>query len=112
MFSLLSSNSTASRFFLEHVHPDVDWTAMGVDYPLAGHWTSRDEFLKDAFEKMHAILDDNGLQLDVQGIYQAARVNEENGGEDEGYAIVELKARGKCKNGGSPVFLRVVRTNI
>ena len=63
---------------------------MGIDYPLAGHWHSREEFLRSAYEKLHSILDEDGLVLDVVDVH--------GGGIDE-WAVVELKGRGRCRNG-------------
>ncbi|KAG0644043.1 hypothetical protein HOY80DRAFT_1031595 [Tuber brumale] len=89
-FALLSRRSTFKTFFDEHVSATVDWTAMGVDYPLAGHWHSREGFLRSAYEKLHSILDENGLVLDVVDVH---------GGGLYEWAVVELKGRGRCRNG-------------
>ncbi|PWW80280.1 hypothetical protein C7212DRAFT_362111 [Tuber magnatum] len=89
-FALLSQRSTFKAFFDEHVSETVDWKAMGVDYPLAGHWCSRQEFLRCAYDKLHSVLDDDGLVLDVVDVH--------GGGTDE-WAVVELKGRGRCRNG-------------
>ena len=63
---------------------------MGIDYPLAGHWHSREEFLRSAYEKLRSILDEDGLVLDIVDVH--------GGGVDE-WAVVELKGRGRCRNG-------------
>ena len=72
--------------FFEHVAADVDWTVMGT-HPLAGHYTSKADFIAGTFAKLGKVLP-NGAQLHVDELIVTGDV-----------AIVELHSEATAKNG-------------
>lgn len=81
------SNGNPDRFFAR-VSPDVDWELMGR-HPLAGRFTSLDEWKAKALQPINAVLKEP-LRLKVRNII---------GGGDQEWAVVELFADATCKNG-------------
>jgi len=72
--------------FFSHVADDVDWIVMGT-HPLAGHYTSKSDFIAGTFAKLGKVLP-NGAQLHVDGLFI-----------DNDTAIVELHSEATAKNG-------------
>ena len=72
--------------FFDHVADDVDWTVEGT-HPLAGHYTSKQDFIAHTFARLNRILP-GGTQLHVQGILI-----------DGDRAAVELRSLATAKNG-------------
>jgi uncharacterized protein len=72
--------------FFEHVAEDVDWVVMGT-HPLAGHYTSKADFIAGTFAKLGKVLP-KGAQLHVDNLIV---VNDA--------AIVELHSDATAKNG-------------
>lgn len=72
--------------FFEHVADDVDWTVEGT-HPLAGHYSSKKDFLAGTFEKLAKVLPE-GAQLATRNVLV-----------DGDWAIVELRSRATAKNG-------------
>jgi ketosteroid isomerase-like protein len=72
--------------FFSHVADDVDWIVMGI-HPLAGHYTSKSDFIAGTFAKLGKVLP-NGAQLHVDGLFI-----------DNDTAIVELHSEATAKNG-------------
>lgn len=72
--------------FFNNVSPEVDWTVMGT-HPLAGRYTSRDEFRQATFERLTPCLEDP-IRLSL--------VNVLVDGDD---AAVELRAISKARSG-------------
>jgi uncharacterized protein len=64
IFSYLEAGS-GDRFF-EHVSDNVDWTVQGT-HPLAGRYTSKQDFRIHTFDRLNKILPE-GAQLRVQHI--------------------------------------------
>lgn len=92
MFNSLAEGSSGSKQFLhDHVANDVDWTVEG-HHPLAGHYTSKDAFVKATFGRLERIMREPGLRLVVENVVR---------GTEDGFAVVELKAVAVCKNGRS-----------
>jgi len=84
IFSYLESGS-GDQFF-EHVADNVDWTVQGT-HPLAGHYTSKQDFISHTFARLNKILP-GGTQLQVQNILI-----------DENWVVVELQSLATAKNG-------------
>ena len=59
IFSHLASGD--GKKFFEHVADDVDWTVEGT-HPLAGHYRSKAEFRRMAFDSTIAIVGSAGLR--------------------------------------------------
>jgi ketosteroid isomerase-like protein len=72
--------------FFDHVAEDVDWIVMGT-HPLAGHYTSKTDFIAGTFAKLGKVLP-NGAQLRVDNLIVQDDV-----------AIVELHSEAIAKNG-------------
>jgi ketosteroid isomerase-like protein len=72
--------------FFDHVAEDVDWIVMGT-HPLAGHYTSKADFIAGTFAKLGKVLP-NGAQLRVDNLIVQDDV-----------AIVELHSEAIAKNG-------------
>jgi ketosteroid isomerase-like protein len=72
--------------FFEHVAADVDWIVMGT-HPLAGHYTSKADFIAGTFAKLGKVLP-TGTQLHVDNLIV-----------DGDVAIVELHSEATAKNG-------------
>ncbi|OTA66623.1 hypothetical protein K449DRAFT_430937 [Hypoxylon sp. EC38] len=86
IFSHLAASD--SQAFYAHVDDDVDLTLMG-SHVLAGHY-DKASFMR-ALGRINSIFD-GPVKLHVQSII---------GGEIEEWAIIELVAEAKCKNGYS-----------
>jgi ketosteroid isomerase-like protein len=84
IFAHLEAGS-GDRFF-EHVADNVDWTVKGT-HPLAGHYTSKQDFRAHTFERLNRILP-GGAQLHVQNVLIAGD-----------WAIVELRSHATTRNG-------------
>ncbi|WP_028584861.1 nuclear transport factor 2 family protein [Desulfogranum mediterraneum] len=84
IFSHLESGD-ADGFFA-HVHPRVDWTVMG-SHPLAGHYTSREEFRQKTFQRLTPCLT-APVRLSLEHLYL-----------DGNTATVELRALSQAKAG-------------
>ena len=65
--------------FFAHVAEDVDWTVQGT-HPLAGHYTSKQDFHAHTFARLNKILP-GGTQLHVEQVFT-----------DGDWAIVELRS--------------------
>jgi len=76
---------SGDRFFA-HVAEDVDWTVQGT-HPLAGHYTSKQDFHTHTFARLNKILP-GGTQLHVEQVFT-----------DGDWAIVELRSLATAKNG-------------
>jgi ketosteroid isomerase-like protein len=72
--------------FFEHVADDVDWTVEGT-HPLAGHYSSKKDFLAGTFEKLAKVLPE-GAQLATRNVLV-----------DGDWAIIELHSKATAKNG-------------
>ena len=72
--------------FFSHVADDVDWIVMGT-HPLAGHYTSKSDFIAGTFAKLGKVLP-NGAQLHVDSLIV-----------DGDVAIVELHSEATARNG-------------
>lgn len=72
--------------FFEHVAADVDWIVMGT-HPLAGHYTSKADFIAGTFAKLGKVLP-TGAQLHVDNLIV-----------DGDVAIVELHSEATARNG-------------
>lgn len=84
IFTGLENGDGAS--FFEHVADKVDWTVEGT-HPLAGHYSSKADFIAGTFAKLGKVLP-NGAQLVVEHVI----VNDD-------YAVVELHSMATAKNG-------------
>jgi hypothetical protein len=67
---------------------DVHRTVMG-HHPLAGHYTSKEGFVRATFARLAAIMREP-LRLVLENVV---------GGGHEDQAVVELRAMAVCKNG-------------
>jgi hypothetical protein len=72
--------------FFEHVDDKVDWIVEGT-HPLAGHYTSKSDFLAGTFAKLAKVLP-QGAQLVVENLLVK---------DDQ--AVVELHSLATAKNG-------------
>ena len=72
--------------FFAHVAEDVEWTVQGT-HPLAGHYTSKQDFHAHTFARLNKILP-GGTQLHVEQVFT-----------DGDWAIVELRSLATAKNG-------------
>lgn len=63
LFGALARPETTSQFF-ERVADNVDWTVQGT-HPIAGHFTSKKDFLAATFDRLTALMRD-GTQLEVR----------------------------------------------
>jgi uncharacterized protein len=84
IFQHLEAGS-GERFF-EHVSENVDWTVEGT-HPLAGHYTSKQDFQIHTFDRLNKILPE-GAQLRVQHIWV-----------DGDWAVVELRSHATAITG-------------
>ena len=84
IFKGLEDGDGAALF--THVADDVDWTVMGT-HPLAGRYTSKNDFTTNTFVKLGKILP-GGVQLHVENVFI-----------DGDVAIVELYSKATAKNG-------------
>jgi uncharacterized protein len=84
VFKGLETGDGAS--FFEHVADDVDWTVEGT-HPLAGHYTSKADFIAGTFDKLAKVLPE-GAQLVVENLVVK---------DDQ--AVVELHSLATAKNG-------------
>jgi ketosteroid isomerase-like protein len=84
IFAHLESGS-GDQFF-QHVSDDVDWTVEGT-HPLAGHYTSKQDFVAHTFARLNKILP-GGTQLHVQNVLT-----------DGDWAAVELRSHATARNG-------------
>ncbi|KAI2466591.1 hypothetical protein F4781DRAFT_349824 [Annulohypoxylon bovei var. microspora] len=76
-----------SEAFYAHVADDVDWTVMG-SHAIAGRY-NKATFKSEALARIYGIFD-GPVKLHVRSII---------GGEVEEWAVIELSAEAKCKNG-------------
>ena len=72
--------------FFEYVSENVDWTVEGT-HPLAGHYTSKQDFIAHTFARLNKILP-GGTQLHVESTLV-----------DGDRAVVELRSLATAKNG-------------
>src|SRR5436190_2250352 len=72
--------------FFDHVADEVDWTVMGT-HPLAGHYTSKADFIAGTFAKLGKVLP-RGAQLHVENVFVENDV-----------AVVELHSEATARNG-------------
>lgn len=84
IFKHLEAGS-GDRFFA-HVADDVDWTVQGT-HPLAGRYTSKQDFRAHTFARLNKILS-GGAQLHVQQVFT-----------DGNWAIVELRSMATAMSG-------------
>jgi ketosteroid isomerase-like protein len=63
LFSTLQSRDTQPQFWVR-VAEDVDWTVEGT-HTLAGHYRSKQEFIKATFERLDGVLQ-GGTKLNVE----------------------------------------------
>jgi hypothetical protein len=84
VFKGLETGDGAS--FFEHVADDVDWIVEGT-HPLAGHYTSKADFIAGTFDKLGKVLPE-GAQLVVENLIVK---------DDQ--AVVELHSLATAKNG-------------
>ena len=84
IFSHLEAGS-GDKFF-EHVADHVDWTVEGT-HPLAGHYTSKQDFRAHTFARLNKILQ-GGTQLHIENVLT-----------DRDWAVVELRSYATAKNG-------------
>jgi uncharacterized protein len=54
--------------FFDSVTEDVHWTVMGT-HPLAGVYNSKDDFLKNTFERLSRLLKERPVVMKVDHIY-------------------------------------------
>ena len=73
----------------KHVRDDVDWTVQGT-HPLAGRYTSLQDFQQATFGRLAKIMKDPGIRLKVKNVI---------GGGDQAWSNVELYAEAECLNG-------------
>ncbi len=78
LFGYLADPETRGAFF-EHVADDVQWKVMGT-HPLAGTYTSKDDFLAKTFGRLDPLMR-NEVRLAIVGVHLAAD-----------FAIAELRA--------------------
>jgi uncharacterized protein len=72
--------------FFKHVHDKVDWTVEGT-HPLAGHYTSKADFVAGTFAKLGKVLP-HGAQLVVENVIV-----------QDSQAVVELHSMATARNG-------------
>jgi len=84
LFSHLENNQ--GKNFFSQVSEDVDWTVMGT-HPLAGHYTSKTDFLRHTFERLNGVLKE-GVVLKVNEIHCAGNI-----------ATVEMRSLSTANNG-------------
>jgi ketosteroid isomerase-like protein len=72
--------------FFKHVHDNVDWTVEGT-HPLAGHYTSKADFVAGTFAKLGKVLP-HGAQLVVENVIV-----------QDSQAVVELHSMATARNG-------------
>jgi uncharacterized protein len=72
--------------FLAAVHDDVDWTVMGT-HPLAGHYTSKADFVAATYERLKRILVGDSM-MTITSVLMAGET-----------AIVEMRGRATAKSG-------------
>ncbi len=87
--------------FYENVADDVSWTVMG-SHALSGHFPDKKTFLSTSAGPIVAVID-GPLNLQVRRVI---------GGETEDWAVIELLADAKCKNGRCLPLIRVSRTGL
>lgn len=74
--------------FYAHVADDVDWTVMGT-HALSGHYPNKATFMAESLTRIGGVLD-GPMKLQVKSVI---------GGETEEWAVIELAAEARCKNG-------------
>ncbi|KAI1335923.1 hypothetical protein F5Y15DRAFT_419380 [Xylariaceae sp. FL0016] len=74
--------------FYAHVADDVDWTVMGT-HALSGHYGDKATFMARSLARIGGVLD-GPMKLEVKSVI---------GGESEAWAVVEMVAEARCKNG-------------
>ncbi len=87
IFKNMESGNYGAMF--ERVSPNVDWTVMGT-HPLAGRYTTREDFSNQTFGRLAKIMKEPGIKLMVRNVI---------GGGEQAWAVVELVAKAECKNG-------------
>jgi ketosteroid isomerase-like protein len=73
--------------FLQHVADNVSWTATGIDNPLGGHYTSKQEVGAKIFGRIIPKMA-TALTAKVTNVLTAGA-----------WAVVELKSQGRSKGG-------------
>ncbi|KAF4618381.1 hypothetical protein G7Y89_g14921 [Cudoniella acicularis] len=86
IFTHLTNNNPTA--FYAHVSDDANWTVMG-SHILSAHYTTKASFLSSSLARISAVID-GGLNLKIVSII---------GGETEEWAVVEMLADARCKNG-------------
>jgi hypothetical protein len=91
--------------FFANIIENVSWTVTGTAHPLAGHWTSKDQFYKDSWTRIGKVLEEP-MQLSVMSVIIEPEEGEGKG--LRGKAVVELVGvGGVLRNGMSKTsFLR------
>lgn len=74
--------------FYKNVAEDVHWTVMGT-HALSGSYNSKSSFLSTSASRITAVLD-GPIKLEIRSVI---------GGEVEEWAVIEMVANAKCKNG-------------
>lgn len=86
IFAHLTRGDT--KAFYENVAEDVHWTVMGT-HALSGSYNSKSSFLSTSASRIAAVLD-GPIKLKIRSVI---------GGEVEEWAVIEMVANAKCKNG-------------
>jgi hypothetical protein len=94
-FIPLTTGDQAS--FFANVIENVSWTVTGTAHPLAGHWTSKDQFYKDSWTRVSKVLE-KPMQLSVMSVI--VEPAEEEGMRLKGMAVVELRGIGGVLRNG------------
>ena len=74
--------------FYAHVADDVSWTVMG-SHALSGKYNSKADFLSNSAGRIGAVID-GPMKLKVKSVI---------GGDVEEWAVIEMVAEARCKNG-------------
>ncbi|KUI69007.1 hypothetical protein VM1G_04337 [Cytospora mali] len=86
IFAHLTKGDAAA--FYTHVADNVSWTVMGT-HALSGHYDSKASFLSTSVARIGAVLE-GPMKLQVRSII---------GGDEEEWAVIEMVAQSRCKNG-------------
>ena len=90
-----------STSFFANIIDNVSWTVTGTAHPLAGHWTSKDQFYKDSWTRISKVLE-KPMKLSIVGVI--IEPEELEGMNLRGKAVVELTGVGGIlKNGMSKI---------
>lgn len=86
IFALLARGD--AKAFYENVAEDVNWTVMGT-HALSGIYNSKSSFLSMSASRIASALD-GPMEMEIRSVI---------GGEVEEWAVIEMAAIAKCKNG-------------